>query len=383
MRKASKPPSDWLELLAHDWFQENENTARETDLKFLNYKSYLNGKISSHLLCRLSIESTSKLDFWKLLGINDEFDKNYIISQIERFCAMYDIHSALIDEKVLHLCTDQTLEADLTGTQEAKKHNVIHASSLNEIHLELDEKLLTQDRKTVKRAIREATREEKRQKKLTQRQDRERFAQAQKEAALERAAELVRSNRVPIQITKGGTAAQAAANAAITMMGVHPIAPEETVVFHKKPRSCIVVSTAADLDKIVTHSTNLFAKYNAIAKEHNQRVTWNTVAKELGINVKVREKYARMHARALKRGFNFTTNGHLKIKENPNIFLEPLPTALNVPNSISEHEVSPNQKIQLTKQMDNTGNNDIDLSTKEYTNSVVSAHVSDHENVES
>lgn len=82
----------------------------------------------------------------------------------------------------------------------------------------------------------------------------------------------------------------------------------------KKTRSRIVVSTANDLHQIVTHSKNLWAKYNAIAKEHNQKVNWITVAKELGIHVKVREKYARMHARAEARGFDFATCGHYKIK---------------------------------------------------------------------
>lgn len=48
------------------------------------------------------------------------------------------------------------------------------------------------------------------------------------------------------------------------------------------------------LVQICTHAKNLWAKYNAIAKEHNQKVNWITVAKELGIHVKVREKYSRM-----------------------------------------------------------------------------------------
>lgn len=42
--------------------------------------------------------------------------------------------------------------------------------------------------------------------------------------------------------------------------------------------------TASDLDQIVQHSTNLWHKYNAIARSHGkQRVNWNVVAKELGI----------------------------------------------------------------------------------------------------
>ena len=64
-------------------------------------------------------------------------------------------------------------------------------------------------------------------------------------------------------------------------------------------------------------------QYNAIAKEHNQKVNWITVAKELGIHVKVREKYARMHSRAEQRGFDWEKNGDWKIKDHPEIFMEP------------------------------------------------------------
>ena len=85
-----------------------------------------------------------------------------------------------------------------------------------------------------------------------------------------------------------------------------------------------MVSTAHDLHQIVTHSRALWTKYNAIAREHNQKVNWATVAKELGIHVKVREKYARMYARAEQRNFCFVTCGHYKIKDYPHVFLEPL-----------------------------------------------------------
>lgn len=33
------------------------------------------------------------------------------------------------------------------------------------------------------------------------------------------------------------------------------------------------------------------------------------ISEEIGINVKVREKYARMHNRAVERGFDFKANG--------------------------------------------------------------------------
>jgi hypothetical protein len=69
----------------------------------------------------------------------------------------------------------------------------------------------------------------------------------------------------------------------------------------------------------------LWAKYNAIAKEHNQKVNWITISKELGIHVKVREKYARMHSRAEQRGFDWLAQGHWKIKDHPEVFVEPTP----------------------------------------------------------
>ena len=196
-------------------------------------------------------------------------------------------------------------------------------------------------RKAAEKIAREASREERRRKKLELRQQREKFAQEQKEAALKRAAELVSSNRVPIEITRGAAAAKAAAVTALQQSGVvtssmvtdtvdsysnsnnSKNATNPRVTGQKKVRSAIVVSTADDLHQIVTHSKNLWAKYNAIAKEHNQKVNWITVAKELGIHVKVREKYARMHSRAEQRGFDWARNGYYKIKDHPEIFLEP------------------------------------------------------------
>jgi hypothetical protein len=153
---------------------------------------------------------------------------------------------------------------------------------------------------------------------LEVREQREKFVQEQKEAALKRAAELVTSNRVPIEITRGVAAAKAA-HLAIQAgtLGQPPMIftpPPET-----KKRSAVMVSTANDLHQIVIHSKNLWAKYNAIAREHNQKVCWGTVARELGIHVKVREKYARMHARAEERGFDWLNNGHWKIKDHPEV----------------------------------------------------------------
>ncbi len=109
MRKDTKSPSEWLKLLCQDWAAENMDIAEATDLKFLSYKSYLKGKLSSQLLCRLSIPELSKdgvddtgsIGFWKILGITDEFDIRHIISQIEKFCSMYSIRSTVAEDEIL------------------------------------------------------------------------------------------------------------------------------------------------------------------------------------------------------------------------------------------------------------------------------------------
>eukprot|EP00934_Nitzschia_sp_Nitz4_P006006 Nitzschia sp. Nitz4//scaffold101_size76361//6468//8470//NITZ4_005592-RA/size76361-augustus-gene-0.0-mRNA-1//1//CDS//3329532128//5996//frame0 len=387
MRKASKRPSDWLRLICKDWAQDNEVLAETADAKFLQYKPYLKGLLSSQLLCRLSIPPTKDVDapivdFWGICGIHDEFDKAYIVAQVERFSSLYNIRgpsyldepspsvdSALFDDHAatvaaaaaaanggtlmpfLNDATVAAVAAAAAASDVTKGLNKKQAAEVTKAHrlakdaekaLELErrqnqkreQRRISQERKEQKarereaqairkaaeRITRDAARDEKRQTKLRLRQQREHFAQEQKEAALKRAAELVASNRVPIEITRGAAAAKAAANAALSHLPVSSPSPEPEV---KKQRSAIVVSTAHDLHQIVTHSKNLWAKYNAIAKEHNQKVNWITVAKELGIHVKVREKYARMHFRAEQRGFDWVKNGHWKIKDHPEIFHEP------------------------------------------------------------
>jgi hypothetical protein len=260
-----------------------------------------------------------------------------------------------------------------------------------------------QKQKKAEKTARENAREEKRTRKLFAREQRERFAQEQKEAALRRAADLVASNRVPIEITRagalrnrgiknkqlpqhqqqpqaplpgmvgadpgaakvGGTSSPGANTNGSVGAPVSETTTTSLAVPRKRLRSAIVVSTASDLDRIVTHSQNLWSKYNAIAKEHNQRVNWITVAKELGIHVKVREKYARMHSRACQRNFDFIRNGHWKIKDHPEIFQEPtaaeqkarmpppLPPAIENPTIITVASMVADNKVAIT--MGNNG----------------------------
>jgi hypothetical protein len=196
----------------------------------------------------------------------------------------------------------------------------------NSLHLIFPEYTL---RKAAEKAAREQIREERRLRKIAMKKQREDFNQRQKEAALQRAAALVQSTSVPFEITHGVTRPvthQVVDKASLPPDAsvVPPNMASDEQPPPKKSRSSIVISTASDLDQIVTHSNNLWAKYNAIAKEHNQRVNWVVVAKELGIHVKVREKYARMHSRAMTRGFDFKNWGHYRIKDYPQYFSDPL-----------------------------------------------------------
>jgi len=181
-------------------------------------------------------------------------------------------------------------------------------------------------RKAAEKAAREQKRQEKRQEKLSKLRKNQELRELQKQAALQRAAAAVQSDRIPLEITQG-----AAAVSAVTESVSLPASFEASVSSHKtsgecprkKTRSSITVSTASELDLIVTHSNNLWAKYNAIAKANDQKVSWKLVSKELGIGLKVREKYTRMHSRAMARGFDFVNCGHYRIRDWPQFFTDP------------------------------------------------------------
>ena len=311
MRKAIKPPSDWLRLLCKDWAHENEILVENADSKFMEYKPYLKGMLSSQLLCRLSLQSKegidgtqAQIDFWRILGIEDEFDKSYIIAQVERFNLLYNVRGNALEDDAGNLFATDYVPNDPTGglsvspggfalppymdqtavaaaavaaadmqkygavkklspdsgkmlgkdTEEDRKQS--YKAEQRRITQERKEqrqrdKELLQLRKAQERAAREQSREERRRKKVEIREQRETFAKEQKKAALRRAEELVKSNRVPIEITRGAAAAKAAANAALVAGGASVSSGDESQPpGMKKPRSAIVVSTAGDLHMV-------------------------------------------------------------------------------------------------------------------------------------
>ncbi|VEU34140.1 unnamed protein product [Pseudo-nitzschia multistriata] len=341
--------------------------------------------------------------------------------------------------------TNKTAQALLTKAQQQAKsaeraleHERRQNAKREQRRLSQDKKLarqrdreFLQKQKQAEKLARERAREEKRTRKLLQRQERERFAQEQKEAALRRAADLVASNRVPIEITRAGGRGRGRKSSVVPRIKSKPgsggegnemvksstahndgnganhsngsnLAANAAVGPKKRQRSAIIVSTASDLDRIVTHSQNLWAKYNAIAKEHNQRVNWITVAKDLGIHVKVREKYARMHSRACQRNFDFVANGHWKIKDHPEIFQEPTPAEQKarmpppLPPPVQEDERSPEadhqalgaqsvaiveehlEKEVLQLSNNNTSENTMGLTNDQNENAVATSIVNDN-----
>lgn len=295
MRSALKSPSEWIKLLCPQWASENRSCVNGMDEKFAQYKGYMGGVLSSQALCRISIpeigtDDVHGLEFWRQLGVLDEIDLRYIISQIERFLFVFSIR----------------LRQESCKTSEENLHHTVTDSQSNEMQHQIVNK------ETIKR--------EKRLHKRQRQKDRQTAIQEQKEAALKRAAELVQSNRVPLQLMTGRNPSEGSQK--------KKNSSEEQLVENcdstPKQKSSIVISTARDLERIVTHANNLYAKYKAIARQHHQRISWATVSKELGLHTKVREKYTRMFNRALERGFNFNTCGHYKIKDHPEIFLHPI-----------------------------------------------------------
>ena len=293
MRKAYKLPSEWLRLLCKQWAEENELLVDSTDAKFMDYKPFLKGMLTSQLLCRLSIPSTKdsgldpcqqQIDFWRILGIEDEFDKAYIIAQIERFCSHYNIRGLPLDEDPLfsgeyagadasplavppgsgigpipsYMDHGTTVAATPGGLGDMSKLTKKHAADVTRVHrlakdaekamemerrynVKREHRRVVQERKEQKarereshairkeqeRTAKEVNREERKRKRVEIREQREKHVKEQKEAALRRAAELVSSNRVPIEITRGAAAAKAAANAALAAEGSLPVQPEE------------------------------------------------------------------------------------------------------------------------------------------------------------
>lgn len=144
MRKANKQPSEWLKLLCKDWAHENDTLVEGTDDKFLDYKSYMKGMLSAQLLCRLSIshskehdggESTIPVDFWAILGIDDEFDKSYIVAQVERFCTLYNIRGSALDDVDALLSDNYGSSSDAASTAAAVAAGIVVSPTGNLPHL--------------------------------------------------------------------------------------------------------------------------------------------------------------------------------------------------------------------------------------------------------
>lgn len=335
---ANKPPSEWLYLLCPGYAAHNAEIVAATDSLLTSYKPYLGGQLSSQLLCRLSIYGSEtfnfpwmegnslppSFDFWKILGVHDDFDRAHIVASIERFCSLYNICGGDPNSSISAAFSlgDAYSQGSDTRGGGARNDNPMKIQQRRlKCSLKEREKEAFALRKAAEKAARAASREEKRLQKIETKRLRAEIWKMQREVAFKKVAEVVQSARVPTEII-GGCDSTAAASTIEPALAVPAAAM-------RKIRSNIVISSASDLDQIVAYSNSLWEKYNAIAKEHNKRVKWIMVAKELGINVKVREKYARMHARAKMRGFDFVNWGHYRIKDYPQYFLDPMTSLLS------------------------------------------------------
>lgn len=364
MRMASKPPSEWLYLLCPDWAALNANVVAATDIRLMSYKPYLGGQLSSQLLCRLSIfgretisflpwmegNSPPSFDFWKILGVEDDFDRAHIVANIERFCSVFNICGGNPND------SSSSAFSPISGANQGYNGSKENATKMQQRRskcaLKESEKQAFALRKAAEKAARAASREEKRKQKIEIKRQRAEMTKIQREVAFKKVAELVQSARVPTEIIDGY-----GSTAAAPRLEPAPALPVPAAALRKN-RSSIVISTASDLDQIVTYSNILWEKYNAAAKEHNKRVKWIMVAKELGINVKVREKYARMHARAKMRGFDFVNWGHYRIKDYPQYFIEPLTPVGSLPAD-GNYSPPPEQETR-TDSMNEVGEHEAD-----------------------
>lgn len=372
----SRTPSEWLRLLCKGWAKNNEEVVAATDSLLSSYKPYLGGQLTSQLLCRLSIygretlefpwmdgNTPPSIDFWKILGVEDAFDRAHIVASIERFCSLYNICGGDPNDSSISAAfapvagTGDTSHSQPTTPDDADVLSEA-GDGIPKVHqrhlkcaLKEHEKEVFAIRKAEEKAARAASREERRRKKIETIRKRAEITKKQREGAIKRVAQLVESACAPdfsaLAATKPAPAAYQQKQPFLYPGA--PFAPWPTSVLAAPPspvrknRSSIVISTAADLDQIVTYSNSLWAKYNAIAKEQNKKVKWSMVSKELGINVKVREKYARMHSRATMRGFDFVNWGHYRIKDYPQYFHEPLEAPLP-PAIVTDENVSPSDK---------------------------------------
>ena len=395
MKEKILRPTGWLNLLCPSWSASQDTLClRRIDKSFENFKPYLNGVLSAPLLCRIGL----KANFWTKIGISDEFDREYVASQVEKFRDLYEIlestektdieirtQSKYEESKSVYhqeSCERKQESAYTAGNESVTSYLRFPGSTAPPIYSyppppplgssismyheiaipppsvinhgagvytpfpypQHQQTMSTIDKSTMvkhpeyynayiqrKRSNSESPsiQNSSSESPVFSRHAKKLAIERQKQQAYSRVNELV--NR-----------------ADVTLPGSHKTSKYKQT--HGNARSQIVVSTAKDLDTIVTQSQLLFKKFSEAAKKQSPKggrtkVTWNLVAKEIGINIKVREKYARYHSRAKARGFDFKRHGHFKIKDYPQIFMDPLPSREKCDND-STHSDMANSSIK-------------------------------------
>eukprot|EP00590_Aulacoseira_subarctica_P000193 CAMPEP_0172429038 /NCGR_PEP_ID=MMETSP1064-20121228/48737_1 /TAXON_ID=202472 /ORGANISM="Aulacoseira subarctica , Strain CCAP 1002/5" /LENGTH=449 /DNA_ID=CAMNT_0013174157 /DNA_START=71 /DNA_END=1417 /DNA_ORIENTATION=- len=375
---ARKSLYEWLQWLCEDWVEEQTpEFLANIDAKLLNYKPYLKGKISSQLLCRLVLDPNPHISpaaiisdntcsqsyaslgerFWQTIGIYDEFDRGYITSQVTRFCQLYGIEDTCFytttrlhssgatkcEIPIPNLSLDSASKENLSCSSGTSSDAVLWRQRRNQSIFEplscyAQNSTATGDKEDCLFQIESRYRDLQfladSEKENHQRNEDDNIHYADRNGFVE-------GHQSQYEIDSTNSPLDSSETSASLRQMITATSSADPSNPGKKIRSATIVSTASDLHQIVIHANNIRERRN---KGSKKKYSWSAVAQDVGLHVKVREKYARMHNRALVRGFDFEKNGHYKIKDHQEIFHR----------SLRADEISKNGPINNNSLLDTT-----------------------------
>ena len=318
--------SKWLKVLCRSWAESKEKPFLENiNRNFTKFKPYLKGRLSANLLCRIGIKD----NFWKNMGILDEFDRDYIVSQIERFKTdFYDSLESSMKSKNSFVSVEGRRDSKLNlGTGEDKS-SVSNGQAVpiakNENLVSLPSQVMNEQQQ---RSIYPHINSNNTQQYLPippvneassvpkHHQQHPYFYQSTFHDAVSQLpphyyhpnmnhlihpthpvqyAPIATPHSIPI-LPQNSRSAPPIATRKRSFEATEIVRNASNMLgtdhhgVHKRinRRSHIIVSTAKDLDLVIQEAEALFSKHCEAAKTTGQRVSWQIVASEMGLNVKV------------------------------------------------------------------------------------------------
>jgi len=326
--------SKWLRVLCRSWAQSKEKPFLESiDHHFTNFKPYLNGRLSANLLCRIGIKD----NFWKNMGILDEFDRDYIVSQIERFKKDFYVSlESSMNSKNDFVSIEGRHDSKLSSGNREDKRSVSNGQAVpiakNPIHENLASLPSQAMNEQQQRSIYPHIHSNNTQQYLPippvneassvpkHHQQHPYYYQSTFHDAVSQLpphyyhpnmnhlihpthpvhyAPIATSHSIPILPQNSRSAPPIATRKrsaeAIEISNARNIPNMLDTDHHGvhqigkriNRRSHIIVSTAKDLDLVIQEAEALFSKHCEAAKTTGQRVSWQIVASEMGLNIKV------------------------------------------------------------------------------------------------